>query len=102
MGNRGSDDEAPHDATPVDPVFVESRWPIALAVSVFVGITVALRVLQPHRETLGPRWLVPGIEIAMLVMLVVERVNNGAWHRYSRFEQGEIQSPASSVGPVMA
>lgn len=71
MGNRGSDDEAPHDATPVDPVFVESRWPIALAVSVFVGITVALRVLQPHRETLGPRWLVPGIEIAMLVMLVV-------------------------------
>jgi hypothetical protein len=53
-----------------EPVFVEPRWPIALAVSGFIAITVTLRVLEPHRESLGPTWLVPGIEIAMLVALL--------------------------------
>lgn len=50
--------------------FTEQRWPVALAVSVYIGITVALRVAQPHREALGPPWLVPGIELAMLAALV--------------------------------
>ena len=60
------------DATRADeePVAVEPRWPIALAVSAFTAITVALRVLEPDRESLGPTWLVPGIEIAMLVALL--------------------------------
>jgi hypothetical protein len=51
-------------------IFVEPRWPIALAVSAFIGITIVLRILEPHREALGPRWLVPGLEIGMLVALV--------------------------------
>jgi hypothetical protein len=60
------------DATRADeePVAVEPRWPIALAVSAFTAITVALRILEPDRESLGPTWLVPGIEIAMLVALL--------------------------------
>jgi hypothetical protein len=37
-----------------EPVAVEPRWPIALAVSAFTAITVALRVLEPDRESLGP------------------------------------------------
>jgi hypothetical protein len=49
---------------------VEPRWPIALAVSAFISITIALRILEPHHESLGPPWLVPGIEIAMLLALV--------------------------------
>ena len=53
-----------------EPPFTEQRWPVALAVSVYIGITVALRVAQPHREALGPPWLVPGIELAMLAALV--------------------------------
>jgi hypothetical protein len=53
-----------------EPVLVESRWPVALTVSAFVAITVTLRVLEPTRESLGPTWLVPGIEIAMLVALL--------------------------------
>jgi hypothetical protein len=52
-----------------EPIFVEPRWPIALAVSGFIAITVTLRILEPHRESLGPTWLVPGIEIAMLLAL---------------------------------
>jgi hypothetical protein len=60
------------DATRADeePVAVEPRWPIALAVSAFTAITVALRILEPNRESLGPTWLVPGIEIAMLGALL--------------------------------
>jgi hypothetical protein len=60
------------DATRADeePVVVEPRWPIALAVSAFTAITVALRILEPDRESLGPTWLVPGIEIAMLGALL--------------------------------
>ena len=53
-----------------EPIFVEPRWPIALAVSVFIAITVTLRVIQPHRESLGPPWLVPGIELGLLVALI--------------------------------
>jgi hypothetical protein len=53
-----------------EPISVEPRWPIALVVSAFVAITVVLRVLEPERESLGPTWLVPAIEIAMLLALL--------------------------------
>lgn len=53
-----------------EPISVEPRWPVALAVSAFIAITVALRVLEPTRESLGPTWLVPAIEIAMLLALL--------------------------------
>jgi len=58
--------------TPSDEerVYVESRWPIALAVSTFIAISITLRIVEPDRESLGPGWLVPSIEIAMLVALV--------------------------------
>jgi hypothetical protein len=54
----------------VEPEFSEPRWPIALALLTFIAITIVLRVAQPHRESLGPHWLVPGIEIALLVVLL--------------------------------
>jgi hypothetical protein len=53
-----------------EPVVVEPRWPIVLAVSAFIAITVTVRVLEPEREALGPTWLVPGIEMALLVALI--------------------------------
>jgi hypothetical protein len=53
-----------------EPISVEPRWPIALVVSAFIAITVVLRVLEPERESLGPTWLVPAIEIAMLLALL--------------------------------
>jgi hypothetical protein len=52
------------------PARIESRWPVALAILSFIGLTIAVRVAEPHRETLGPRWLVPGIEVAMLLALL--------------------------------
>jgi hypothetical protein len=51
-------------------IIVEARWPIALAVSTFIAITIVLRVLEPGSASLGPRWLVPGLEIGMLVALI--------------------------------
>jgi hypothetical protein len=51
-------------------VFVESRWPIALVIAAFIAISIALRIAEPDRESLGPSWLVPSIELAMLVALV--------------------------------
>ena len=51
-------------------VFIEPRWPIALALGVFIAITIVLRVAQPERESLGPHWLVPATEIALLLILL--------------------------------
>ena len=53
-----------------EPLSLEPRWPVALAVSFFIALTIVLRVAEPHRETLGPRWLAPGIEVAMLIALL--------------------------------
>lgn len=54
----------------VEAVFAESRWPIALSVAGFLAISIALRIVEPDRESLGPAWLVPSIELALLVALV--------------------------------
>jgi hypothetical protein len=48
---------------------VEPRWPIVLTLGVFVALTIVLRVVEPKREGLGPHWLVPAIEIALLVVI---------------------------------
>ena len=37
---------------------------------VFIAITFVLRVVVPRRESVGPHWLVPGFEIALLVILL--------------------------------
>jgi uncharacterized membrane protein len=52
-------------------VFVEPRWPIALALLLYIALTILLRVVEPHRESLGSPWLVPSIEIALLVVLLL-------------------------------
>jgi hypothetical protein len=43
---------------------------VALAVSAFIVLTVALRVLVPRRQSLGPHWVVPTIEMVLLAVLV--------------------------------
>jgi hypothetical protein len=53
-----------------EPIGLEPRWPVSLVVAIFIVITVTLRILEPHGASLGPHWLVPGIEIAMLCALI--------------------------------
>ena len=38
--------------------------------STFIVITIVLRVAEPKRESVGPPWLAPAIEIAMLLALL--------------------------------
>ncbi len=54
-----------------EPIFVERRWPIALVLAVYFGVAIAIRIALPHRPTLGPSWLVPGIEAALLIALLL-------------------------------
>lgn len=49
---------------------IEPRWPVALALGTFIVISIGLRVAEPHRESLGPSWLVPAIEIGLLLVLL--------------------------------
>ena len=58
------------DSPLAEPGFVEPRWPVALAILGFIAITVALRVAVPQAARLGPRWLIPAVEIGMLVLLM--------------------------------
>jgi hypothetical protein len=49
---------------------MEPRWPVALAVSAFIVITVVLRLAVPRRESPGPHWVLPAVEIVLLVVLL--------------------------------
>ena len=53
-----------------EKIFIEPRWPIALTIVTFLAISITLRIIEPQRESLGPDWLVPSIEVAMLIALL--------------------------------
>jgi hypothetical protein len=58
------------------PTRAESRWPSVLA----VAVAVVLQVLLPDRLVLHPRWLLPGIEVVLLLLLTLAnpvRMTNG-------------------------
>ena len=59
-------------ASPADgqKVVIEPRWPIAVVLCAFIVTTVVLRVVEPHRESLGPHWLVPALEVGLLAALI--------------------------------
>ncbi len=54
----------------VEPVEIEARWPLALAVGSFIALTIVLRVAIPRRQSVGPHWLVPAVELGLLVVLL--------------------------------
>jgi hypothetical protein len=59
---------------PSDPLealtAVEPRWPVALAICSYFAVTVVLHFAVPHHQTLGPPWLIPSVEVAMLGLLL--------------------------------
>ena len=55
---------------PPDEEFTEPRWQLALALAAFIVVTVVLRITVPERQSIGPEWLVPALEIGLLVLLV--------------------------------
>jgi hypothetical protein len=55
---------------PSKPARIEPRWPVVLAVATYIVMSIVLRVVVPRRESIGPHWLVPAVEIVLLVILV--------------------------------
>jgi hypothetical protein len=45
----------------------ENRWPVAVAIVVAIGLQLTL----PDRLALQSRWLLPGLELAMLIGLII-------------------------------
>jgi hypothetical protein len=49
---------------------VESRWPPAFAVLLFVALNIGLRLWLPSESVIGVPWLAPTIEVVLLGVLV--------------------------------
>ena len=49
------------------PVEIESRWPPALALLAFMTLNVAIRLWLPDEGAVRLHWLVPSIELVLLV-----------------------------------
>ena len=55
----------------VEPSLGESRWPPALALVLFMGLNIALKVWLPHEGAIRVPWVVPAVEAVLLVMLLL-------------------------------
>ena len=58
------------------PFIGESRWPPAAALVVFIALNIALRVWLPHEGFVRLPWLVPSLEAALLVVLLLGAAGN--------------------------
>ena len=62
--------DSPASHLPEEPLG-ESRWPPAAALVVFIGFTIAARLWLPSQSATHVPWLIPSLEAALLVALVV-------------------------------
>jgi len=51
-------------------VRLESRWPPVVALLVFVTLNVSLRLWLPNESAIRLRWLLPAVEVVLLVVLL--------------------------------
>jgi hypothetical protein len=68
-----------------EPTSLEPRWPIVLAVGIYLALLIGLRLSLPDRPTLGTRWLHPGLMALLLGALIVansaQMTARGRWLR---------------------
>jgi len=62
---------APAEEAAAEAPLGEPRWPPAVALLTFLVLNVALRVWLPSERTLRLPWLVPAVEVLLLVVLLV-------------------------------
>ncbi len=48
----------------------ESRWPPAVALIAFLGLNIAIRLWLPNEGAIRVPWLLPGVEVFLLVILL--------------------------------
>jgi hypothetical protein len=63
---------------------VESPWPPALALIAFFALNVATRIWLPHEGAARVPWLVPSVEIVLLVALLGGNPARRAQRRWAR------------------
>jgi hypothetical protein len=72
----GLDSEAPpaqpatNGGAATDALLGESRWPPLVTIVVFMAMNIALRLWLPREAAVRVPWLLPGIEAALLVVLL--------------------------------
>jgi hypothetical protein len=71
--------ETPRDIA-FESVVGESRWPPAIALVVFLGLNVSLRVWLPHDSIVRVPWLLPAMEAVLLVVLLAAEPQSLARH----------------------
>jgi hypothetical protein len=62
------------------PRLGESRWPPACALVGFIALNIAIRLWLPHEGAVRTPWLVPSIEAALLLVLLLSDPGNLAKH----------------------
>jgi len=62
------------------PRLGESRWPPALALVAFIALNIAIRVWLPHEGAVRVVWLVPAVEAALLIVILLSDPGNLAKH----------------------
>jgi hypothetical protein len=69
VASRGTTD--PGGGGVVPPQLDEPLWPPVVSLLVFIVLNVSLRLWLPSEGLVGGRWLLPAIELILLVVLVV-------------------------------
>jgi hypothetical protein len=62
----------------------ESRWPPALALVIFMGLNIGLRVWLPNDGAIRVAWLIPAVEGVLLAVLLAGPAIDGARRRFVR------------------
>jgi uncharacterized membrane protein len=68
----------------IDAQIGESRWPPIATIVFFIALNVALRIWLPREGAIRLPWVLPGIEVALLVVLVTSNPSGGAERRRMR------------------
>jgi hypothetical protein len=63
--------DAPEPEVAADTGIGESRWPPAIALLVFMGLNIGLRVWLPHDSPVRVAWLIPAVEGVLLAVLLL-------------------------------
>jgi uncharacterized membrane protein len=91
LGSREATDSAAPPGERVEEIpFGEPRWPPVVALLVFTGLNIGLRLWLPQEKLAGVPWLLPAIEVLLLVVLVASdpgsvasRARRARMHRVS-------------------
>jgi hypothetical protein len=70
----------PSDATAESPIG-EPRWPPVAALIAFMALNIGLRLWLPSERIVGVPWLMPSVELLLLVVLLAAEPGSLVKHR---------------------